>query len=176
MVGKGSMESLAERENRARTLVSVFHNAANLIVIIGGLLMLISEAGINIMPLVGAAGVIGLAVAFGAQNLVRDYFSGFMILLENQYGINDVIKVGDIGGLVERITLRVTVLRGLDGTVHFIPNGQIDKVSNMTHGWSRALFEIGVAYKEDVDLVMKTLVQLGKELRADPTFLPPDSR
>ena len=170
MIGKGSTESLAERENRARTLVSVFHNAANLIVLIGGLLLLISDVGIDIVPLVGAAGVIGLAIAFGAQNLVRDYFSGFMILLENQYGINDVIKVGDIGGLVERITLRVTVLRGLDGTVHFIPNGQIEKVSNMTHGWSRALFEIGVAYKEDVDVVMKTLVHLGKELRADPTF------
>ena len=170
MVGKNGAESLAERENRAKTLVSVFHNAANLFVIIGGLLMLISEVGVNIMPLVGAAGVVGLAVAFGAQNMVRDYFSGFMILLENQYGINDVIKVGDIGGLVERITLRVTVLRGLDGTVHFIPNGQIDKVSNMTHGWSRALFDIGVAYKEDVDVVMDTLMKLGRELRGDPTF------
>ena len=170
LVGHGGPNTADERENRAKTLGGVFHNAANLVIIIGGCLMIVAELGIDIVPLVGAAGVIGLAVAFGAQNLVRDYFAGFMILLENQYGINDVIKVGDVSGLVERITLRITVLRALDGTVHFIPNGQITTVSNMTHGWSRALFEIGVAYKEDVDVVMQTLVKLGKELRADPTF------
>jgi small conductance mechanosensitive channel len=170
LVGPATGHEAAERENRARTLASVFHNAANLVIIIGGIFMILDEVGVPIAPLLGGAAVIGLAVAFGAQNLVRDYFSGFMILLENQYGINDVIKVGDVGGLVERVTLRVTVLRGLDGTAHFIPNGQIDKVSNMTHGWSRALFEIGVAYKEDVDQVMQVLVKLGKELRADPTF------
>ncbi|MBU0640098.1 MAG: mechanosensitive ion channel, partial [Planctomycetes bacterium] len=147
LVGPATGHEAVERENRAKTLVSVFHNAANLLVVIGGIFMILGEVGVTIAPLLGGAAVIGLAVAFGAQNLVRDYFSGFMILLENQYDINDVIKIGDVGGLVERITLRVTVLRGLDGTVHFIPNGQIDKVSNMTHGWSRALFEIGVAYK-----------------------------
>jgi small-conductance mechanosensitive channel/predicted nucleic acid-binding Zn-ribbon protein len=170
LVGPATGPEAAERENRAKTLVGVFHNAAKLLIIVGGIFMILDEVGVPIAPLLGGAAVIGLAVAFGAQNLVRDYFSGFMILLENQYDVNDVIKVGDIGGLVERITLRVTVLRGLDGTVHFIPNGQIDKVSNMTHGWSRALFEIGVAYKEDVDQVMNVLVHLGKELRADPTF------
>jgi small conductance mechanosensitive channel len=93
-----------------------------------------------------------------------------MILLESQYGLNDVIKVGELSGVVERITLRITVLRGLDGTVHFIPNGQINSVSNMTHGWSRALFNIGVAYKENVDHVMKILMELGKELRRDAQF------
>ena len=170
LIGPAAGRDVVERENRAKTLVSVFHNAAGLVIIIGGIFMILQEVGVPIAPLLGGAAVFGLAVAFGAQNLVRDYFSGFMILLENQYGINDVIKVGDIGGLVERVTLRVTVLRGLDGTVHFIPNGQIDKVSNMTHGWSRALFEIGVAYKEDVDQVMEVLVQLGKELRADEKF------
>jgi small conductance mechanosensitive channel len=170
LVGPATGPDAAERENRAKTLASVFHNTAKLVIIVGGIFMILDEMGVPIAPLLGGAAVMGLAVAFGAQNLVRDYFSGFMILLENQYDVNDVIKVGDIGGLVERITLRVTVLRGLDGTVHFIPNGQIEKVSNMTHGWSRALFEIGVAYKEDVDQVMQVLVQLGKELRGDPTF------
>jgi len=165
--GPGTRE---ERENRARTLLGVFHHAATLVVTVGGTLMVISELGFAVVPLLGAAGVVGLAVAFGAQNLVRDYFAGFMILLENQYGINDVIRVGDVAGLVERITLRVTVLRDIDGTVHFVPNGQISKVSNLTHGWSRAFFAIGVSYKEDVDRVMKVLVQLGKELRADPGF------
>jgi small-conductance mechanosensitive channel len=170
VAGRGGPGTLEDRENRAKTLVGVFHHAATWAIIIGGIFMILDEVGVPIAPLMGGAAVVGLAVAFGAQNLVKDYFCGFMILLENQYGINDVIKVGDIGGMVERITLRVTVLRGLDGTVHFIPNGQIDKVSNMTHGWSRALFDIGVAYKEDVDQVMKVLVQLGKELRADPNF------
>lgn len=170
IVGRGGPGTELERENRAKTLMGVFHHAATLLIVVGGLLMIVRELGFDVVPVLGAAGVLGLAVAFGAQNLVRDYFAGFMILLENQYGINDVIKIGDVGGLVEKITLRITMLRGLDGTVHFIPNGQIDKVSNMTHGWSRALFNIGVAYKEDVDRVMDLLVELGKELRADPRF------
>lgn len=170
LAARGGPGTAGERENRAKTLVSVFRNGASVIVIVGGILMIVSEFGINIVPLLGGAAVAGLAVAFGAQNLVRDYFSGFMILLENQYGINDVVNIGSVGGLVERITLRVTVLRGLDGTLHFVPNGQIATVSNMTHGWSRALFDIGIAYKEDTDRVMQVLVELGRELRADPAF------
>jgi len=162
--------TLEDRENRARTLVSVLHNAVRVVVIGGGLLMIVNEFGVNIIPLLGGAAVLGLAAAFGAQNLVRDYFYGFIILLENQYTVNDVIEIGGTSGLVERITLRITVLRDLQGTVHFIPHGTIDKVSNMTHGWSRALFSVGVAYKEDVDRVMDVLVSLGRELRHDPKF------
>ena len=101
--------------------------------------MILQEAGIPIAPLLGGAAVFGLAVAFGAQNLIRDYFYGFVILLENQYKLNDVVKIGDISGQVEQITLRMTVLRDLEGNVHFVPNGQITTVTNMTHGWSRAL-------------------------------------
>lgn len=159
-----------DQENRAQTLVGVFRSAAAVAIYTGGTLMLLTEIGVNIIPLMGGAAVIGLAVAFGAQNLIRDYFSGFMILLENQYTINDVVKLGDIAGQVENITLRVTVLRGLDGTVHFVPNGQIAQVSNLTHGWSRALFDIPVSYKTDVDQVMEILVELGKELRRGPDF------
>lgn len=170
VVSRAEEEKAVERENRMRTLVQVFNNAAYIAILAAGLLLLLPELGVDVVPLVGGVAVIGLAVAFGAQNLVRDFFTGFMILLENQYGINDVVKLGDTAGLVERITLRITVLRGLDGTVHFVPNGQITTVSNMTHGWSRALFDIGVAYKEDVDRVMKILVELGKELREDIAF------
>lgn len=159
-----------ERENRAATLVAVFRSAATIVIIIGGMLMILTEIGINVVPLLGGAAVIGLAVAFGAQNLIKDYFAGFMILLENQYGINDVIQIGAVSGQVERITLRITVLRDLHGTVHFIPNGQINMVSNMTHEWSRAVFDVGVAYKENVDEVMRVLVDLGKELRRDPAY------
>ena len=135
--------------------------------------MILQEAGIPIAPLLGGAAVFGLAVAFGAQNLIRDYFYGFVILLENQYKLNDVVKIGDLSGQVEQITLRMTVLRDLEGRVHFIPNGQITAVTNMTHGWSRALFDIGVAYKEDVDRVMGVLEELGRtSSAATPNFGP----
>ncbi|HEY2892558.1 MAG TPA: mechanosensitive ion channel domain-containing protein, partial [Pirellulales bacterium] len=168
-VGRGSQR---ERENRAATLVDVFRNAASLSITGGGILMVLDEVGIPIMPLMGGAAVLGLAVAFGAQNLVRDYFSGFMILLEDQYGINDVVKIGDISGVVEKITLRMTVLRDLEGIVHFVPHGSITRVSNLTHGWSRAVVEVNVSYKEDPDYVMGVLMEIAKDLRQDPVFGP----
>jgi small-conductance mechanosensitive channel len=161
-----------DRENRAHTLVGVFSSAASLVILGGGSLMLLEEMGIPIVPLMGGAAVFGLAVAFGAQNLIKDYFSGFMVLLEDQYGINDVVRIGTISGLVEHISLRTTVLRDLEGVVHFIPHGTITTVSNLTHGWSRALFDVGVAYKEDADRVMQLLLDLGHELCKDPTFGP----
>jgi small conductance mechanosensitive channel len=173
LVARGGFRgSKEEREARARTLVGVFHNAATVLIVAGGTLMLLQEAGIPIAPLLGGAAVFGLAVAFGAQNLIRDYFYGFVILLENQYKINDVVKIGSLSGSVERITLRMTVLRDLEGCVHFLPNGGISSVTNMTHGWSRAVFEISVAYKEDIDRVMGLMVELGKEMREDATYAP----
>ncbi|MFO0974658.1 MAG: mechanosensitive ion channel [Phycisphaerae bacterium] len=170
VAGRTEQGTLEERENRARTLVEVFHYVATVVLVSGGALMVLTELGVNIVPLMGGAAVIGLAVAFGAQNLIRDYFYGFMILLENQYAINDVVKIGSTSGMVEKITLRITVLRDLEGVVHFIPNGQIAQVSNLTHGWSRALFDIGVSYEEDVDRVMAVLTDLGRELRRDPEY------
>jgi small-conductance mechanosensitive channel len=171
LVARGGFRgSKEEREARAHTLVGVFQNAATVVIVAGGILMILQEAGIPIAPLLGGAAVFGLAVAFGAQNLIRDYFYGFVILLENQYKINDVVKIGSLSGSVERITLRMTVLRDLEGCVHFLPNGGISSVTNMTHGWSRSVFEVSVAYKEDIDRVMGLLVELGKELREDPAF------
>ncbi|HTU94096.1 MAG TPA: mechanosensitive ion channel domain-containing protein, partial [Gemmataceae bacterium] len=159
-----------DRENRAETLVGVFNSALSLLILGGGSLMMLDEVGIPIVPLMGGAAVIGLAVAFGAQNLIKDYFSGFMVLLEDQYGINDVVKIGEISGLVEYISLRTTVLRDLEGIVHFIPHGTITTVSNQTHGWSRALFDVGIDYKEDTDRVMEVLLEIGRDLRRDPAF------
>jgi small conductance mechanosensitive channel len=170
MARGGFRGSIEEREARAHTVVGVFENAATVAIVVGGTLMLLQEAGIPIAPLLGGAAILGLAVAFGAQNLIRDFFAGFVILLENQYRLNDVVKIGEVSGSVERITLRMTVLRDLEGAVHFLPNGQITTVTNLTHGWSRAVFEIAVAYREDVDRVMAVLVELGKELRADPGY------
>ncbi len=169
---KGARGTAPEREDRARTLVGVFFNATSVAILLGGGLMLLQEAGIPVAPLLGGAAVFGLAVAFGAQNLIRDYFYGFVILLENQYKLNDVVQIGALSGQVEKITLRMTVLRDLEGRVHFIPNGQITAVTNMTHGWSRALFDIGVAYKEDVDRVIGVLSSLAHDLRSDPQFGP----
>jgi small-conductance mechanosensitive channel/predicted nucleic acid-binding Zn-ribbon protein len=161
-----------DRENRAQTLAGVFNSALSLLILGGGGLMMLDEVGIPIVPLMGGAAVLGLAVAFGAQNLIKDYFSGFMVLLEDQYGINDVVKIGDVSGLVEHISLRTTVLRDLEGVVHFIPHGNITTVSNMTHGWSRALFDVGIDYKENVDRVMEVLLELGHDMRRDPVFGP----
>jgi small-conductance mechanosensitive channel len=170
MARGGFRGSIEEREARAHTVVGVFENAATVLILSGGTLMLLQEAGIPIAPLLGGAAILGLAVAFGAQNLMRDFFAGFVILLENQYRINDVVKIGELSGSVERITLRMTVLRDLEGSVHFVPNGQITTVTNLTHGWSRAVFDISVAYQEDVDRVMALLVELGQGLRADPDY------
>lgn len=164
--------SRVDQEQRAKTLADVFHSTTNTIIVTGGVIMVLDVLGVPVAPLLGGAAVVGLAVAFGAQNLIRDYFSGFIILLENQYTVNDVVKICGIGGLVERVTLRVTVLRDLEGVAHFIPNGQITTVSNMTHQWSRALFEIGVAYKEDADYVMQVLMELTREARQDPRVGP----
>jgi len=170
MMQRGFRGTYEESEDRAKTLVGVFQNAASTTVIGGGTLMLFEECGIAVAPLMGGAAVIGLAVAFGAQNLIRDYFYGFVILLENQYKINDVLKIGSVTGQVERITLRMTVLRDLEGSVHFIPNGKIECVTNMTHGWSRAVFEVKVAFTEDTDRVIDLLMEIAKGLRSEPQY------
>jgi moderate conductance mechanosensitive channel len=161
-----------ESEDRAETLIAVLRNTLSVFILGGGVLMLLDEVGIPIVPLMGGAAVVGLAVAFGAQNLIKDYFTGFMVLMEDQYAVNDVVKINGIDGQVERITLRMTVLRDLAGIAHFIPHGAIHTVSNMTHGWSRAALEIGVAYKEDTDHVLEVLQDLCAELRRDEHFAP----
>lgn len=167
---RGRHGSREDRENRAKTLLGVFNNVANLLFVSAAAVMLLDEVGIPITPVIGGAAVLGLAVAFGAQSLIKDYFTGFMVLFEQQYLINDVVKIGEITGQVERITLRMTVLRDMEGRVHFIPHGQINTVTNLTHGWSRAVFEVNVAYKERVDQVIEVLQRLAGELRQDENY------
>jgi small conductance mechanosensitive channel len=159
-----------ESEDRAETLVGVFRNTMSALILCGGVLMLLDEVGIPIVPLMGGAAVFGLAVAFGAQNLIKDYFTGFMVLLEDQYAVNDMVRINGIEGKVERITLRMTVLRDQGGTAHFVPHGVITTVSNASHGWSRATVEIGVAYREDTDRVMKVLREVCAEVRREQHF------
>jgi moderate conductance mechanosensitive channel len=165
--GRGSK---AERENRAKTLVGVFQNAATVAIFISGTLMMLEEVGANITVLMGGVAVIGLAVAFGAQNLIKDYFYGFVMLLENQYMLNDSVRIGGVSGQVERITLRMTVLRDSSGVVHFIPNGTINSVSNETHGWSRAVCEVTVSHSEDIDRVFASLREVSSSLKNDSVF------
>lgn len=161
-----------ERNDRAETLVSVYSNAVSVSVIGGGLLLIAQEAGVPIGPLLGGAAIFGVAVAFGAQSLIKDYFYGFVILLENQFSVNDVIQVSTTTGVVERITLRMTVLRDVAGTVHFIPNGSMTMVSNFSYDWSRAVFEIPVSYKASIDDVIQEITVEGRKLVQDKDFGP----
>ena len=170
---RGSEE---DRENRASTLVGVFRYATTLVIFGGGIVMLLDEAGVPVVPLMGGAAVMGLAVAFGAQNLIKDYFTGFMMLLEDQYSVNDVVRIGTIAGRVEKITLRVTVLRDLEGVLHFIPHGQVTAISNMTHGWSRALFDIPVPHAADLTYLMDELMLLAKNIAHRPGVRGKDHR
>ncbi|MCZ6713954.1 MAG: mechanosensitive ion channel, partial [Deltaproteobacteria bacterium] len=162
----------AARAKRVETIAVSFGGAARIIIVMVGALLLLEEAGVNIRTVLGGAAVLGLAVAFGAQNLMRDYFSGFMILLEDQYELGDLVSIGEVTGIVERANMRTTVLRDLEGRTHFIPNGQITRVTNRSYGWARAVFEISVAFHEDVDRVMVLLMELAREMRKDENYGP----
>jgi moderate conductance mechanosensitive channel len=160
------------REQRIRTLVSLIRSVGIVVILVITLFSILGILGHDIRPLLAGAGVIGLAISFGAQSLVRDVITGMFILFENQFAVGDVIRIGDTGGAVERMTLRVVVLRDIHGVVHVIPNGEIKKVANMTRSWSRAVIEIGVAYKEDVDRVMEVMREVGRELQQDEAWSP----
>jgi small-conductance mechanosensitive channel len=157
-------------EKRADTLALSMRSAANIVIITGGVLLMLQEAGMNVKTVLGGAAIFGFAIAFGAQNLMRDYFNGFMILMEDQFELNDLLTIGDVTGRVEHVNLRTTVLRDLSGRAHFIPNGEIKSVTNHTYVWARAVIDICVNYSVDVDRIMDLLVELAEELRGDSNF------
>lgn len=132
----------------------------------------LDQVGLDVTPILAGAGIVGLAVGFGAQNLVRDVISGFFLVLENQVRIGDVAVVNGTGGLVEAITFRTIVLRDLAGVVHVIPNGAITTLANMTKGWSGYVLDVGVAYKEETDRVVDVMREVGDDLRKDPRLGP----
>ncbi len=158
--------------NRADTLALSFRSAATVLILIGGILLVFQEAGFDVKTVLGGAAILGFAVAFGAQNLMRDYFTGFMILLEDQYELGDLVTIEDITGTVEKVNMRTTMLRDLEGRVHFIPNGEVKSVTNRSYVWGRAVIEVPVSYKEKVDHVMEVLLEVAEELRADPEWGP----
>lgn len=165
--GHGSKEA---RRNRAETLASVFNSAARVAIYVGGAIMILDIVGIPVGPLLGGAAVIGLAVAFGAQSLIKDYFTGFIVLLENQYKLKDFVTICGISGTVERITLRITVLRDFEGRVYYIPNGQIQSVANHTQSWSRATVDVDITYQDDIDEVIEELRTLTADMRNEDAW------
>jgi small conductance mechanosensitive channel len=162
----------ADRSPRIRTLLTVGRNALLIVLTLVATLMVLSELGINIAPLLAGAGVVGLAIGFGAQRLVQDVINGVFILFQDLMAVGDVVKLGDKGGVVEALSIRTVRLRDLAGVVHTIPFSSIEGVSNLTREFSFHVFEIGIAYREDVDGVVGLLKQIGEELRADVEIGP----
>jgi small-conductance mechanosensitive channel len=159
-----------ERQKRAQTLSEIVRAVATTVLFVLTTMFVLEEIGLNIAPLLTAAGIGGLAIGFGAQNLVRDVIAGFFLLLEDQVRVGDVVKVGDKSGLVEKLGLRVLILRDFDGSVHMIPNGTIATVTNLTKDYSYAVLHIGVSYRVEVDEAVAVLAQVGADLRGDPQF------
>jgi len=160
------------REQRHRTLVSLLGNVALMAIVVVVILTILDILLENIGPILASFGILGLAFSFGAQSLVKDVISGTFMLIEGQFGIGDVVRLGDVSGSVEKITLRTTVLRDAQGAVHIVPNGSITYVTNHTKAWSRAVLDVGVAYHEDLDRVIAVLHEVVDDFRADPEWGP----
>ncbi|HDZ40230.1 MAG TPA: mechanosensitive ion channel family protein [Bacteroidetes bacterium] len=159
-----------ETEKRMNTLLGIIKAIGRIIIWSVFIMILLKKLGADIAPILAGAGILGLAVGFGAQELVRDFISGFFMIMENQIRTGDVVIINGTGGLVEKIELRTVTLRDLSGVVHVFQNGKINTMSNMTKEWSAMVFDIGVAYKEDVDNVMKVMQETGEELMNDSAF------
>ncbi len=160
----------AEMKKRADTLSSLARNIVSTVILGIAFIIILEEFGIDIGPILAAAGIVGLAVGFGAQNLVQDIISGFFILLEDQIRVGDVVDIAGKSGLVEKVTIRMTILRDINGSVHFVRNGKIDVVTNMTKDYAFYLFDIGVAYRENIDEVMKVMRKTEAQLRLDTSL------
>lgn len=160
----------SEDGQRIRTLSRVFRYTLTVILSVITGLLLLGEFGISVAPILGAAGVVGIAIGFGAQSLVKDYFTGFFLLLENQVKIGDVVEAGGKSGLVEELTLRYLRLRDYSGNVHFIPNGNISVVTNMSVDYAHAVVDVGVAYGEDVDRVVGIMSSVAETMRQDDSL------
>ena len=166
----GTEIDTTEMEKRIDTLLKILRSMIKIIVWLMTGMLILRKIGIDIAPIIAGAGIVGLAIGFGAQELVRDFISGFFMLLENQIRNGDVAIINGTGGLVEHVGMRTIVLRDLSGVVHIFQNGKINTLSNMTKNWSGMVFDIGVAYKEDTDRVVDVIQQVADEQRADPDF------
>jgi len=173
----GKMASLQEkrlpsgmRAQQVRTLAAVINSVGVFVVMFVSTLMILGALGLNLGPLLASAGIVGLAIGFGAQTLVKDVINGFFILLENQYDVGDTVRIAGVKGTVENMSLRHTTLRDEDGTIHIVPNSAILIVSNTTRDWSQLTLKVVVAYSEPSDRIVALLKQLGEEIRHDPAY------
>ena len=180
--GRNRINRLADRKDlpvpidphhamQLRTLAAVTYSVGSVIILFVAAMQILPVLGINMGPLLASAGIAGLAIGFGAQALVHDVINGFFILLEDQYHLGDVVRIGGIAGTVEGMTLRRTVLRGDDGTLHSIPNSTITVVSNLTRDWAQVQLRVTTAYGENTDRVLELLQQVGMELRNDAQYV-----
>lgn len=158
------------RVQQVRTVTSVFTSVGVFAIVFVAILMVLSVFNFNLGPMLASAGIAGLAIGFGAQTLVHDFINGFFILLENQYDLGDVVRIAGVKGTVERMSLRNTVLRDEDGTVHIVPNSSIQIVSNATRDWSQLALRVVVAYGEPSDKIVRLLIEVGEAVRHDPAF------
>ena len=158
------------RAQQLRTLASMINSVGLFVIFFFALLHILSTFGVDMRPLLASAGIVGLAIGFGAQTLVKDVINGFFILLENQYDIGDMVRIAGLQGTVEEMTMRRTILRDGDGTLHVIPNSEIKIVSNMTRDWAQISLHVAVAYDENSDRVIRLLQEIGKDIRNDPRF------
>lgn len=170
-VDDGDDSTLTAAEKRGHTLAHLLKGVGR-VVILGAAALLSVHQFVDITPLLAGFGLLGLAVSFGAQSLVKDVIGGFFLLVENQFALGDVIEAAGKGGVVERMTLRVVHLRDLDGSLHIIPNGQIAVVTNKTRGWSRAVIELGIGYETDLDRALLVFGDEARKLAADPAWAP----
>jgi small-conductance mechanosensitive channel len=160
------------RHQRVRALGSILRSAASITIFAIAGVVILGDLGINLAPLLASAGVVGIAIGFGAQNLVRDYLSGIFMLLEDQYGVGDVITVGDASGTVETVTLRITRIRDVNGVVWHIRNGAVEQVGNESQGWARAVIDFPVPYAADLSVTRTVLENVAESLWIDPEWRP----
>lgn len=161
-----------DRRQQFETLVQISRWVLDIAIVATALLMLLSTFGLDIAPLIAGVGVVGLALSFGAQTLIKDLIGGLLIVVENQYSVGDTIEVGDVSGIVETVTLRATLVRTADGSLVVVPNGEVRVVANASKGWSRAVVDVGVAYEEDLARALRVLEDAAAGFAQDPRFEP----
>ncbi len=160
----------ARRKQRAATMGGLLKSIVTFVIVAIAGTMVLSELGVDIAPIIASAGIIGIALGFGAQSLVKDFLAGIFVFIEDQYGVGDVVDVGEANGTVEAVTLRMTRLRDLDGTVWYVPNGAVQRVGNKSQNWSRAVVDVGVGYGEDLARVQRVLRDVAHDLWTDEDF------
>jgi len=166
----GSDNYQQRKVQRARTMGTVLKSVVSIVVFVIATLMVLSKLGQNIAPLLASAGILGVALGFGSQSLVKDFLSGMFMLFEDQYGVGDVIDVGEASGTVEAVSLRVTRLRDVNGTVWYVRNGEIPRVGNMSQNWARSVLDVGIGYHEDLAKVRRVLQEVAHDLWDDEDF------